>query len=165
MTVLCNPIPGSEVGGIDGEPSHLGDFIEDGSATSILMPQFTGYGWRKSTRAAEREKAAFQKSKQAAIEKHGAVLVNAAERWARPRYPEVSRTYLAEDPYEFFIRLYRGGYRLAMWDAARRRRSKPATKSSIPRVDTRSTLRAVQCLQNAPSRPFVGAYLLEARRG
>jgi hypothetical protein len=110
MTVICNPIPGSEVDGIDGEPDHLGDFIEDSSATngSGFMPQLTGYGWRKWIRTSELKEAVFQKSKAEAIEKYGPVLVNAAERWARPRYPEVSSTYLAGvDPYEFYIRMSR----------------------------------------------------------
>ena len=49
------------------------------------MPQLTGEGWLKLIRAAECEEVAFQKSKEAAIDKYGAVLVNAAERWARPR--------------------------------------------------------------------------------
>jgi len=191
MTVVFNTIIDREMEDIDGEVSHLGDFIEDNitSVSSVRVadmtveqqeaefllsirerpgpgPQLTGEGWRMLIRAADREKAAFQRSKQAAIAKYGAVLVNAAERWARPRHPEISRTYLAVDPYEFFIRMYRGGYRRAMWDSARRRRSRLATRSPIPqRVETRSTLRAIQRLHDAPSRPFVGAYLLEAHRG
>jgi hypothetical protein len=35
MTVLCSPIPGSEVDGIDGEPDHLGDYIEDNIASNL----------------------------------------------------------------------------------------------------------------------------------
>jgi hypothetical protein len=160
MTILCNPIVGSEVEDIDGEISHLGDFIDD---TNGLMPQLTGYGWRKLIRAGELEKAAFQKSKQAAIQKYGSVLVHAAERWARPRHPEVSHTYLAGvDPYEFYIRMYRSGYRQAMWDAEVRRRPKREDSPPISPLELYRTLQAIQRLQNASLRPFVGAYLLEA---
>lgn len=128
-------------------------------------PQLTGEAWRMLIRAAEREKVAFQRSKQAAIAKHGAVLVNAAERWARPRHPEVSYTYLAGvDPYEFFVRMYRGAYRRAMWDAGRRRRPQEETTPQISWQEGRRTLRAIKRVQAAPSRPFVGAYPLEARR-
>jgi hypothetical protein len=191
MTVLCSPIPGSEVAGIDGEPDHLGDYIEDNIASNLpgakmsveqqeaeflrsmrdwpgAGPQLTGHGWRMLIRAAEREKAAFQKSKQAAIEQYGAVLVNAAERWAQPRHPEVSYAYLAGlDPYEFYIRMYRRGYRQAMWDAessALGRRSKSETRPPLSRLDLYRTARAIRRLQDGPLRPFVGAYLLEARR-
>jgi hypothetical protein len=102
-----------------------------------------------------------QKSKQAAIEKYGAVMVAAAERWARPRHPEVY-TYLANvDPYEFFIRMYRGAYRRAMWQPARR--SKPATRPPIPQREIRCTLRAIERVHETASRSFVGAYLLQAR--
>jgi len=146
----------------DGEPSHLGDFIEDIERPEF-MPQLTSYGCRN--RAAEREEAAFQKSKAAAIEKYGAVLVNAAERWARPRHPEVSYTYLAGvDPHEFFVRMYRGAYRRAMWDGGRRRRPQEETTPQISWQEVRRTLRAIKRVQAAPSRPFVGAYPLEARR-
>jgi hypothetical protein len=128
MTILCNPIVGSEVEDIDGEISHLGDFIEDTITTSLPAakmsveqqeaeflrsmrewpgpgPQLTGEGWRMLIRAAEREKAAFRT---AAIEKYGAVLVHAAERWARSRHPEVAYYLGKVDPYEWWIRIYRG---------------------------------------------------------
>jgi hypothetical protein len=129
------------------------------------MPQLTGYGWRKWIRTSELKEAVFQKSKAEAIEKYGPVLVNAAERWARPRYPEVSSTYLAGvDPYEFYIRMSRGGYRRAMWDSKLSRRPKQEMIPPISRLELYRTLRAIQRLQDASSNPFVGAYLLEARR-
>jgi hypothetical protein len=136
------------------------EFLRSTRAGLWSRAQLTGEGWLMLFRAAERENAALQKSKQAAIEKYGAVLVHAAERWARPRHPEVAYYLGKADPYEWFIRMYRGAYRRAMWQPAPRRRSEgPATKPPIPLL-----LRAVERMHDAPSRPFVGAYLLEARR-
>jgi hypothetical protein len=127
--------------------------------------QFNSYACRQLNRAIHRQKDAFEKSKQAAVETYGAVLVNAAERWARPRYPEVSCTYLAGvDPYEFYIRMYRSGYRHAMWEAKLGRRPKQEIRPPILRLEFYRTVQAIQRLHNAPSRPFVGAYLLETRR-
>ena len=135
---------------------------------AILMPQLTSYACRKLNRtiAMERQKATFEKSKAAAIEKYGAVLVNAAERWARQRYPEFVGFGLGDmDPYyEYAIRMYRGAYRRAMWDAALSRRPRRETRKPIRPVVVDRTLRAIERLHDGPSRPFVGAYLLEARR-
>jgi hypothetical protein len=69
--------------------------------------------------AAEREKAALHKSKQAAIEKYGVVLVHAAERWGRDRLSGVGSD-VGIDPYESLIRLYR---RARPVSRRRRRRS------------------------------------------
>jgi hypothetical protein len=104
------------------------------------------------------------RSRSRAIEKYGAVLVRAAERWARPRLPEVAYYLGKVDPFEFFIRMYRGAYRRAIWQPAPRRRSKLATRPPIPPLEIGCTLRAVERMHDGPSRAFVGAYLLEAHR-
>jgi hypothetical protein len=43
-------------------------------------------------------------------------------------------------------------------------RSRLATRSPIPPPEMGRTLRAIQRMHEAPSRPFLGAYLLEARQ-
>jgi hypothetical protein len=64
------------------------------------------------SRAAERGKIVLKKSRQTAIAKHGEVLANAAERWARPRYFEVAY-YRKGRSLRMVDCMYRCGYRRA----------------------------------------------------
>jgi hypothetical protein len=173
MTVLCSPIPGSEVDGIDGQPDHLGDFIEDTAASvsnvpladmtivlqeaeSVhgLMPQLTGYDWRKLSRAAEREKAVLEKSKQAAIEKYGAVMVAAAERWIGDRFPPG----MSIDPYGSLIGYYRWAYHQAVKTRKEVKPPKSVVGDPAPRLGAGAGLHAES--HRTPSR-----CALEAVRG
>jgi len=81
----------------DGEEeSHLGDFLDgpggivDLTRCSDYSVQLTAYGFeglaKQITDAIRAKKAeTTQKSKQAAIDKYGAVMVAAAERWVSTR--------------------------------------------------------------------------------
>jgi hypothetical protein len=112
--------------------------------------------------AAERKKAALHKSKQAAIEKYGAVMVAAAERWGGNRLPP----NMSIDPYGSLIACYRATYGTAI---TRKKAKLPKviqlrTRRPVPELDLACTVRAIERMHDAPSRPFVGAYLLEACR-
>jgi hypothetical protein len=145
MTVLY-AIPGSEIDGIDGEPSHLGDFIQDIERPGF-MPQLTSYGCRN--RAAEREEAAFQKSKAAAIEKYGAVMVAAAERWIGNRFPP----NMSIDPYGSLIGYYRWAYHQAVKTRKKvtpPRAAQSKTRRSISELDQARMARAIERAHDAP---------------
>src|SRR5262249_38630197 len=117
---------------------------------------------RAKVESAERKKAALHKSKQAAIEKYGAVMVAAAERGGGHRLPP----NLSIDPYGSLIACYRATY----WTAMTRKEAKLPkvkqlrTRRPVPKLDLACTVRAIERMHGAPSRPFVGAYLLEACR-
>jgi hypothetical protein len=138
---------------LDDKPELSCDDIED--VFALLSDMGIQVIEEEEQGTAEREQAALHNSKQAAIEKHGAVLVHAAERWGHHRLSGVGSD-VGIDPYEYLIRLYRGAYRQAMSERAPRQ---PATRPPV-----RQLLRAVERVHDTTSRPFVGAYLLEAHR-
>ena len=103
-----------------------------------------------------------QKSKQAAIEKYGAVMVAAAERWGGNRLPP----NMSIDPYGSLIACYRATYWIAMTrkEAKLPKVMQLRTRRPVSELDLACTVRAIERMHDAPSRPFVGVYLLEACR-
>lgn len=144
------------------EEQEEAEFLQSMREWPGPMPQLTGEGWRMLIRAAEREKAVRQKSKQAAIEKYGAVLVRAPSdgraSGIQGSAPTSARRILTNTSFPCIA------VRIAAPCAAPGRRAKPATRPPIPMLEIGCTLRAVERMYHAPSRAFVGANLLEARR-
>jgi len=122
--------------------------------------QLTAYAFAGVAKKAE----ATHKSKQAAIEKYGAVMVAAAERWVGNRFPP--NMSIDPDPYGSLIACYRAAY----WMAKTRKEAKlpkmvqSRTRRPVPEQEQACMVRAIERMNDAPSRPFVGAYLLEAHR-
>jgi hypothetical protein len=90
-------------------------------------------------------------------------MVAAAERWVGNRFPP----NLSIDPYGSLIRCYRAAYHRAAKTRKEVKLPKVAqsrTRRPIPELELASTVRAIERIHDAPSRPFVGAYLLEACR-
>src|SRR5262245_62319436 len=145
---------------LDDKPNMSCDDIED--IVGLLADMGIKIGPTHEQGAAERKEAALRKSKQAAIEKYGAVMVAAAERWGGHRLPP----NMSIDPYGSLIGCYRATY----WAAMTRKKAKmpkvmqPRTRRPVPELDLACTVRAIERMHDAPSRPFVGAYLLEACR-
>jgi len=100
--------------------------------------QLTAYGFAGGAKKAE----TTHKSKQAAIEKYGAIMVAAAERWVGNWFPP----YMSIDPYGSLI----GRYRAAYWMAMTRKEAKLPkvtqlrTRRPVPELDLACTVRAIQ---------------------